>query len=139
MIPVLLAGVAVAVSPYAARDIPKAIHVREVVPAEDKVGDIVKAYGDALSADRVVEVYLSDDFMNYRVEVLEQTDHWLTFSIPAGIPAGKFRVAVVGSESPVLLEEPVFVGVIEGQGTSYGRVAVTKSLMLYAAGQTSTG
>src|SRR6266568_58409 len=92
MIPVLLLSgvVAVAVSAYAAKDSgPKAIHVREVVPPEGKVGDILKAYGDALTADRVVEVYLSDDFMNYKVEVLEQTDHWFTFRIPAGIPAGK--------------------------------------------------
>ena len=92
MIPVLLlTGVAGAVmTVYAAKDPgPQAIHVREVAPPQGKVGDILKAHGDALNAERVLEVYLTNDFMDYKVAVLEQTEHWFTFRIQAGITAGK--------------------------------------------------
>jgi len=123
MIPVLLlAGVAVTtVGVFAANDIgPRAIHVREVAPPQGKAGDILKAYGDALTAERVLEVYLTNGFMDYKVEVLEQTEHWFTFRIPTSIPAGKYRVAVVGSDSPSVLEQPAFVKVIEAIGPITG-------------------
>lgn len=119
VIPVLLlAGTAAATATvYAAKErptrpTPLAIHVREVTPPEGKAGDVLKAHGDSLNAERVLEVYLVNDFM-YKVEILEQTDHWFTFRIPVGVPAGKYRVGVVGNESPAVLEEPAFVRVIE--------------------------
>src|SRR5260370_41693135 len=102
MVPVLLLlGVAgAAVTAFAAKDPgPQAIHLREVAPQQGKVGDILKAYGDSLNAERVLEVYLTNGFMDYRVEVMEQTEHWFTFRIPAGITAGQFRVAVVASHT----------------------------------------
>jgi hypothetical protein len=123
MIPVLLlAGVAGAVVvAFAAKDPgPQAIHVREVAPPQGKVGDVLKAHGDSLNAERVLEVYLTNDFMDYKVEVLEQTEHWFTFRIPRAIPAGKFRVAVVGNDSPMVLEQPAFVRVIEAIGPPTG-------------------
>jgi len=122
MIPVLLlTGVAGALTVFAEKDpAPQAIHVREVAPPQGKAGDILKAYGDALNAERVLEVYLTNQFMDYRVEIMEQTDHWFTFRIPAGVPEGKFRIAVVGSDSPSVLEQPAFVKVIEAKGPPTG-------------------
>jgi hypothetical protein len=118
VIPVLLlAGVAV----FAATDPGRpAVHVREVAPAQGKVGDVLKAHGDSLAAERVVEVYLTNGVMDYKVEVLEQTDHWFTFRIPTGIPAGRFRVAVITNDSPTVFEQPAFVKVIEALGPVTG-------------------
>ena len=122
-IPVLLvAGLGVAaLTMFAAKDpAPQAIHIREVTPAEGKAGDVLRAFGDSLGAERVLEVYLTNGFMDYKVEVMEQTDHVLTFRIPAGVPAGRFRVAVVGNESPSVLEQPAFVKVVEAKGPPTG-------------------
>jgi hypothetical protein len=121
-IPVLLlAGLAaVTVTALAKDPAPQAIHVREVSPAEGKAGDVLTAYGDCLNAERVLEVYLTNGFTDYKVEVLEQTEHSFTFRIPAAVPAGRYRVAVVGNESPSVLEQPAFVKVIEAKGPPTG-------------------
>src|SRR5258707_1339369 len=122
MFPVFRRGGAAAFAVFAAKDpAPQAIHVRQGAPPQGRVGDVLKAYGDSLTAERVLEVYLSNEYMDYKVEVLEQTEHWFMFRILTGIPAGKFRVAVVGSDSPsVLLQEPAFVTVIEARGPTTG-------------------
>jgi len=58
--------------------------------------------------------------MDYRVEIMDQTEHWFTFRIPAAVPEGKFRIAVVGSDSPAVLEQPAFVKVVEAKGPPTG-------------------
>ena len=119
----LLTGVAAASAFVGVKiPLPQVIRVFGVTPPEGEPGDILTAYGDALGADHVVEVYLVNDLKNYKVEVLEQADEWFNFRIPAGIPAGMFRVAVVGRESPIILEEPAVVRVIETKGTLERRV-----------------
>src|SRR4051812_16059049 len=67
----------------------EAIQVRDVLPGIAKSGDIVAAYGDNLTADRVLEVYLSDGKSDYKVEVLEQTGHMIRFRLVGWLPPGK--------------------------------------------------
>ena len=98
--------------------VPKAIHVREVAPAEAKVGDILAAYGDNLNVDRVRELYLTDGKSDFKVEILEQADHKIRFRLPAWVPIGRLRV-VVFNEEDMMLEQPAFVKVIPFPGSPY--------------------
>jgi hypothetical protein len=125
MIPalVLIGAVAATVAVYAAGKAgnaePRAVHVREVTPYEAAPGDIVKASGDALDAESLMDVYLANENSEtYKVEVLKQTDHWFTFRILPGTPAGKYSIAVVAKDSEHLLLEPVRVKVIEARITT---------------------
>ena len=110
------ASIAVAVDPGAGKG---AIHVREVAPAEARVGDIVTAYGDNLIATRVLEVYLTDGKSDYKTEILEQAEHLVRFRLPAFLPTGKLRI-VVFSDEQMMLEQPAFVKVVYFPGPSTG-------------------
>ena len=92
------------------RRISQAIHLREVTPAEGKIGDIVTGYGDNLNAARVKELWFTDGKSDYKVEILEQADHSIRFRIPEWVPAGRWRVMVLSNED-VLLEQPAYVKV----------------------------
>jgi hypothetical protein len=118
---VLVFAAASATTLLATRDLgPTAIHVREVTPPEAKVGDIVTAHGDCLNPARVLAVYLTTGTEDYKVEILDQTDHWIQFRVPAGVPVGKYRVAVIPTDAPTMLEQPAFLKVVEARRTPTG-------------------
>jgi hypothetical protein len=96
-----------------------AIHVTEVMPPEVAVGDIVRAYGENLNVERVVEVFLTNGKADFKVEVLDQTAMMIRFRVPADAPSGKLRVVVLSNEG-FLLEQPVFVRVVPGRRPSSG-------------------
>ena len=117
---VLMGAVAFTSAVYAAGNVePRAVHVREVDRFEATPGDVVKASGDGLDADNLLEVYLANDAgETFKVEVLKQTEHWFTFRIPAGAPVGKYSIAVIAKDSTDMLLEPVRVKVIEAHITT---------------------
>jgi len=117
---VLAGAVAFTFAVYAAGNAePRAVHVREVDRFQAAAGDIVKASGDGLDADNLLEVYLANDAgETFKVEVLKQTEHWFTFVIPAGTPVGKYSIAVIAKDSRDMLLEPVRVKVVETRITT---------------------
>jgi hypothetical protein len=99
--------------------LPQAIHLRDVTPPEGKAGDILTGYGDNLNTSRVKELWLTDGKTDYKVEVLEQTDHTIRFRLPDWVPAGRWRLMVLSDED-VLLEQPSHVKVRESRGPTTG-------------------
>ena len=104
---------------FAADTINGPIMVKEVTPAEVHIGGVVAAHGENLDAARVLEVYLTDVSGDYKVEIVEQTKNEIHFKIPAGVPLGKMRIAVVSDEHS-LLDQPVFVRVVKAPGVPSG-------------------
>jgi len=91
----------------------RAIVFREVAPFEARIGQTVTAKGENLGADRVKELYLTNGDVDIRVEVVEQNNAEIRFKMPDSTQPGKYRVAIVNEEG-VLLDQPVFVRVVDG-------------------------
>ena len=90
--------------------------MQQAMPSEVRSGDIVTVTGYALDADHVKEVYLTDGEKDYRVEVIEQGNVALRFRVPAKIPAGQMRLAVIVAGRDDLLEQPVFLKILPSVG-----------------------
>jgi hypothetical protein len=83
-----------------------------VVPTEARPGDVVTVTGFALDADHLKEIYLTNGEMDYRVEILEQNKVAARLRVPAGVPAGQMRFAILVGTRPELLEQPVFLKIL---------------------------
>jgi hypothetical protein len=86
--------------------------LQAVVPTEARPGDVVTVTGFALDADHLKEIYLTNGEMDYRVEILEQNKVAARLRVPAGVPAGQMRFAIVVGTRPELLEQPVVLKII---------------------------
>ena len=87
-----------------------------VMPTEARPGDVVTVTGVALDAGHVKEVYLTNGEVDYRVEILEQSDVAVRLRVPAKIPAGQMRFAIVVVSRPELLEQPVLLKILPAVG-----------------------
>jgi hypothetical protein len=83
-----------------------------VIPTEARPGDVVTITGFALDADHLKEIYLTNGEQDYRVEILEQNNVAVRLRVPAKIPAGQMRFAIVIPTRPELLEQPVFLKIL---------------------------
>lgn len=87
-----------------------------VMPTQARPGDIVTVTGFALGPDRLKEIYLTDGVVDYRVEMLEQNNVAVRLQVPAKIPAGQWRFAIVVVSRPEMLEQPVLLKVLPAVG-----------------------
>src|SRR5579863_9125308 len=90
--------------------------MQQVMPSVVRSGDVVTVTGYALDAKHVKEVYLTDADNDYRVEIIEQGNVALRFRVPAKIPAGQMRLAVIVVGRDDLLEQPVFLKILPSVG-----------------------
>ena len=86
--------------------------LQQAMPTEARPGDVVTVTGYALDATQLKEIYLTNGEVDYRVEILEQTDLVVRLRVPAKIPAGQMRFAIVIASRPEILEQPVFLRIL---------------------------
>jgi hypothetical protein len=90
-----------------------------VTPSSAKIGAVLKVKGVHLDAGKVDEVYLSDQTFDLKVKVLSQTDDSIEFRVPPFVKPGRLQLVVkTADKDPVLLEQPVFITIEEGKGTT---------------------
>ena len=87
-----------------------------VMPTVARPGDVVTVTGFALGPDRLKEIYLTNGEVDYRVEIVEQNDLAVRLRVPAKIPAGQMRFAIVVVSRPELLEQPVLLKILPAVG-----------------------
>ena len=87
-----------------------------VIPTEARPGDIVTVTGVALDDGHVKEIYLTNGEIDYRVEIIEQNNLAVRLRVPAKIPTGQMRFAIVVASRPELLEQPVFLKILPAVG-----------------------
>ena len=87
-----------------------------VMPTVALPGDVVIVTGFALGPDRLKEIYLTNGEVDYRVEIVEQNDLAVRLRVPAKIPAGQMRFAIVVVSRPELLEQPVLLKILPTVG-----------------------
>ena len=90
--------------------------MQQATPSVVRSGDVVTVTGYALDVNHVKEVYLTDGDNDYRVEIIEQGNVALRFRVPAKIPAGQMRLAVIVVGRDDLLEQPVFLKILPSVG-----------------------
>jgi len=90
--------------------------MQHVTPEEAAPGQSVMVTGFALDAANVRDVYLLDAKKEYRVEILDQANTELRFRVPS-VPAGRMRLASIAPGYAELMEQSVFLTVLEGRIT----------------------
>ena len=90
--------------------------VQQVIPGEARPGDMVTATGYALDAEHLKELYLTKGDNDFQVEIVEQNDRSVRFKVPAKIPTGVTRLAIVVAGRNDILEEPVFLKILPTLG-----------------------
>jgi len=90
--------------------------MQQVIPEEAAPGQTVMVTGYALDATNVRDVYLIDARTEYRVEILDQANRALHFRVPS-VPAGRMRLASIAPGYAELMEQSVFVTVLEDRIT----------------------
>ncbi|HEY7335636.1 MAG TPA: hypothetical protein VH639_12190 [Bryobacteraceae bacterium] len=89
---------------------------QQVTPGEAHPGDVVTVTGYALDAAHLKEIYLTDGQIDYQVEILDQSEASVRLRVPAKIPAGQMRFAIIVAGRPELLEEPLFLKILPQRG-----------------------
>jgi hypothetical protein len=88
--------------------------LERVKPDNGQVGTVLRAYGSDLGKQKIDSVYLSDQTFDMMVKVLNQTDQFIEFRIPPSVKSGKFQLVLkTAGKEPVLLEQPVYVKVVD--------------------------
>jgi hypothetical protein len=88
-------------------------HITSVDPSTAKIGDMVRATGEALGQGVVDELYLTNSAQDVKIGIIEQTETMITFKIPIGFKPGRWALMIhlkVGT-GPRLFEQPVKVTV----------------------------
>jgi IPT/TIG domain len=107
---VLMLGTVLAVSLPAQGPIPS---IKSVDPMSGKVGDTVKATGENLSKQSVVQVFLTDGKNDIPCEIMDQTATAIAFKIPAKATPMRYSVAVLTpGKEPKFIEQPVRLEVV---------------------------
>ena len=82
--------------------------MRTVEPMPAKPGDVVTIKGDHLAKDFISAVYISIDGKDRQITLQTQTDESVSFTVPAELKPGSYKVIVLlNSVEPMLIEEPV--------------------------------
>lgn len=82
--------------------------IKSVDPMSGKVGDTVKATGENLSKESVVQVFLTDGKNDIPCEIMDQTATTVAFKIPAKATPMRYSVAVLTpGKEPKFIEQPV--------------------------------
>lgn len=89
--------------------------IQAVTPAEAVAGAVVTVTGFQLDVKHVGELYLSgggEDY--YKVSILAQSDRAMSFRVPEDTPPGilGFAIKLVGGTE--LIDQPVFLKIVEG-------------------------
>ena len=88
--------------------------LQRVKPDNGQVGTILRAYGNDLAKQKIDSVYLSDQTFDMMVKVLNQTDQFIEFRIPPSVKPGKLQLVLkTAGKEPVLLEQPVYIKVVD--------------------------
>ncbi|HEY1758614.1 MAG TPA: hypothetical protein VGG72_24800 [Bryobacteraceae bacterium] len=90
--------------------------IGQVAPAQTVAGRTATATGFQLDARHVAELYLSDGDGYYKVEILTQSDSEIRFRVPQNVPAGDKCVAMKLVGRVELVEQPVFLKILEPAG-----------------------
>ncbi|MBV9400237.1 MAG: hypothetical protein JO062_19820 [Bryobacterales bacterium] len=90
--------------------------MQQVIPGEARSGDVVTVTGYALDDKHVMAVYLTNGQNDFGVEILEQNTVALRFKVPANIPSGVMRLAIVVNGRSDILEQPVFLKILPEAG-----------------------
>lgn len=101
---VLAAGVL-----YAQQAMPR---MTGVDPDTGKAGDVITVSGEHLDKGEVVEVYLTDEKKDTKVQITEQGATSIKIKIPEKMATGRFALMVLtGGKEPKLIEQPVKLNV----------------------------
>jgi hypothetical protein len=89
----------------------------QVIPAEARAGMTVTVTGYALDPVHIQELYLVDDRdSTYQAEILSESGTALRFRVPEKIPAGWMRIAVKAPGKAGLIEQMVYLKVLDPIG-----------------------
>ncbi len=101
----------VSLSLFAQSPIPS---IKSVDPTSAKVGAAVKALGENLSKQSVVQVFLTDGKNDIPCQITEQTDTAISFTVPAKATPMRYSVAVLTpGKEPKFIEQPVRLEVVQ--------------------------
>jgi len=88
--------------------------IKSVDPTSAKVGASVKALGENLTKQHVVQVFLTDGKNDIPCQITEQTDTTITFTVPAKATPMRYSVAVLTpGKEPKFIEQPVKLEVVQ--------------------------
>ena len=90
--------------------------MQQVLPVQAKPGDEAVIIGHFLDAAHVFEVHLIDGKNDYRVEILQQCDTAIRFKVPSRIAPGQMQIAARVARYSMLLDQPVFLKILEPVG-----------------------
>ncbi len=84
--------------------------VKGISVSSAKPGEAFEVTGVGLSADKVAEIYLTDQKFDLKVKILEQSDKIVKIRVPTFAKPGRVQLLLLtaGAE-PKLLEEPVYL------------------------------
>jgi len=89
--------------------------MRRVEPAVVKAGEIATVFGESLDKSKVADLMLTTVSKQVSVEILEQTEAFIKFRVPANLEPGKYNPAVLMVREPMLLVQPVILTVEAGK------------------------
>ncbi|MEP7367006.1 MAG: hypothetical protein ABI972_27420 [Acidobacteriota bacterium] len=110
MAAVVIAAVAVPCL-YAANSDETVPLMHRAEPAIVKAGEAVTVYGQALDRSKVSDVMLTTEGKQIPVEVLEQTESFIRFRVPANVEPGRYYPAVLMVKEAMVLVQPVILTV----------------------------
>jgi len=90
--------------------------MERVTPAEVRPGGIVTVTGFQLDSKHVSELYLSGNEVRYQVEIFTQNDREIRFRVPEYVPLGDVCIAMKLVGQIELVEQPVFLKIIQPAG-----------------------
>ena len=85
--------------------------MRRVEPAVVKAGEVATVFGESLDKSKVADLMLTTVSKQISVEILEQTEAFIKFRVPANLEPGKYNPAVLMVREPMLLVQPVILTV----------------------------
>lgn len=89
----------------------------QAVPAEARPGTIITVTGYGLDPAHIQELYLlSDDDDAYQAEILGASGTSLRFKVPVNTPAGRMRVAVKAPDKAGLIDQMLYLKILEPVG-----------------------
>ncbi|MCC7237335.1 MAG: hypothetical protein IT163_18660 [Bryobacterales bacterium] len=110
MVVVFLAALVIPFAAAADADNPIPM-MRRAEPAVVKAGEIVTVFGESLDKSKVADVYLTTLSKQVAVEILEQTEAFIKFRVPAKTDPGRYNPAILMVKEPMLLVQPVILTV----------------------------
>src|SRR6266496_2549630 len=82
--------------------------ISSVDPGSGKVGDTVGATGESIDSTKVDELYLTDGTLDFKMQIVEQTEAMIKFKISGKIKPGRYSLMIkTKGPDPKLLEQPV--------------------------------